>query len=183
MSVEDSAAEWETVIRRLKRHPLTFPSEGAGPLDLGREAVRRLLPHREPMEFIDGITAVDLAAGMIEASSWIPVDAPVFKGHFPGDPVYPGICQIETMGQAALCLAQFLRLGRVEAAPGIPPLPGLFTRIRDAGFIRKILPGTLLVVRAQVLAMDDFLGLMAGQILVEGHICSHAVLEVAFPLN
>lgn len=170
----------DAFINRLKRHPLPLSALAIRPADNGRELVRRLLPHRPPMEFIDAITAVDLPGRTLEASSWIAADAPVFAGHFPGDPVYPGIFQIETMGQAALCLAQFLRQGRVEA-PAAPSPPSLFTRVHNAGFIRMIRAETLLAVRARVLAADDFVGLVAAQILEDGRICSHAVLEMYRP--
>lgn len=89
----------DDITRRLKKQPLSLPADGAAAVAYGREIVRRILPHRAPMEFIDRITAVDLSGGTIEALSLVPGNAPVFAGHFPGNPIYPGIYQIETMGR------------------------------------------------------------------------------------
>jgi 3-hydroxyacyl-[acyl-carrier-protein] dehydratase len=172
--------EKESIISRLKRHPLTLSVDSATAVSYGQGLVRRILPHRAPVEFIHAINAIDLPNRMIEVVSFVPEDNPVFAGHFPDNPVYPGIYQIETMGQAALCLTWFVQQQSIEIPPETLPIQCLFTRVQNAGFIRVIKPGETLTVRAAVLECDDFMGIMAAQILIDDRICSHAILEALF---
>lgn len=55
----------------------------------------------EYFQMIDRVTMVDVAAGKLAASSTTPAESPVFKGHFPGMPLVPGVLLIETMAQAS----------------------------------------------------------------------------------
>src|SRR5688572_11438990 len=97
----------ESIVRAGVRHPL-WPDAGDCGVDLGRSAVEALLPHREPFLFVDRITALDRRTPRIRARRFIPADDGVFAGHFPGNPVYPGVLQLEMIGQAGLCLLQAL---------------------------------------------------------------------------
>lgn len=55
----------------------------------------------ELFHMIDRISAVDLDAKVLNASSTVPDDSKVFEGHFPGHPLVPGVLMIETMAQAS----------------------------------------------------------------------------------
>jgi 3-hydroxyacyl-[acyl-carrier-protein] dehydratase len=107
---------------------------------------RELLPHRRPFLFLDEIEelTVDRARGRYRFRA----DEPYFAGHFPGDPVVPGVIQLESMGQLVVALG--LHCARVE---GIR-VEGVFLSIvTDCMFHRVLRPGDEVVVTATRLWM------------------------------
>jgi len=74
------------------------------PLALGADEVRRLLPHRPPLLLVDAVTAFSPEVPALRAMKEISAAEPVFAGHFPGFPVWPGVYTVEGLAQAcALC--------------------------------------------------------------------------------
>lgn len=173
-------ARKESIIDRLKHHPLQLAAATTTPLDYGKKTIARLLPHRPPIDFIDRINALDLTHEMIEVTSLVAEDDPVFAGHFPDHAIYPGIYQIETMGQAALCLTHFVQRQSVAVPDNCTPIPCLFSRVHNVGFVKLINPGAILTVRATILERDDTTGIVGAQILIGERIYSHALLQANF---
>ena len=65
---------------------------------LEREAIMGVLPHRDPMLFID--TVLSASETSLKARTRVNTEWPVFKGHFPDMPIMPGVLLIETVAQA-----------------------------------------------------------------------------------
>jgi len=93
----------------------------------------------EYFTLIDRIVSLDLKAGKIRCESTVPMESPVFEGHFPGYPLLPGVLMIETMAQTAGWM--------LVAANKFQRMPFL-AAVRDAKFRAFIGPGQTLVADA-----------------------------------
>ena len=82
---------------------------------LNRDEIMELLPHRDPFLHIDRIVDYDLGVSII-AEKDINLDEPYFKGHFPGQPIVPGVIIIEAMAQAGGVL-RHLTVGDIKPKP------------------------------------------------------------------
>ncbi len=127
------------------------------------------IPHRPPFLFVDEIVEVD--DGRIVTTKYVDPSADFFRGHYPHEPVMPGVLISECCFQAgALLIAH--RMGGYDASRGVPVL----TRITDAKFRRIVKPGSTL--RMDV-TLDDELDnayYLTGRASVEGK----PVLRVQF---
>lgn len=127
------------------------------------------IPHRPPFLFVDDIVEVD--DGHIVTTKYVDPSADFFRGHYPGEPVMPGVLVSECCFQAgALLIAH--RMGGYDASRGVPVL----TRITDAKFRRIVKPGSTLRIEV---TLDDELDnayYLTGRASVEGK----AVLRVQF---
>ena len=72
--------------------------------------IQKILPHRYPFLLIDRVTELEPAKHIVAYKN-VTIGEPVFQGHFPGHPIYPGVMIIEGMAQAG----GFLRLTRSDA--------------------------------------------------------------------
>src|SRR5947209_6135966 len=99
--------ELETLIRSATKRLLWQPGPGTRSVAFGHAEIERILPHREPFLFVDAITSIDRDQSCLQGHRAIDPHDPVFAGHFPGAPVYPGVLQIEIMGQCGICLTHF----------------------------------------------------------------------------
>lgn len=76
----------------------------------------------EYFQMIDKVESVDLGLGLLKATSTVPMESPVFEGHFPGMPLVPGVLLIETMAQASGML--MLAVKDFEAMPFLMSVDG-----------------------------------------------------------
>ena len=172
--------EKETLINSLKRDILEMPKTAAN-VAYGLADIKKIIPHREPFVLISEISAVSLEEGVIEIKHFVNPKDPVFVGHFPNMPVYPGVFQVEAMGQAGLCLSYFIKNNTTKITENSVPVQGLFTRVHNAGFNKGVKPNDNLIIRVKSIEDDDFMGLMQAQVLINNEIYSHSILEVYYP--
>jgi 3-hydroxyacyl-[acyl-carrier-protein] dehydratase len=100
------------------------------------EEIHRRIPHRPPFLFIDKI--IDIAETGATASFSVRADLPFFEGHYPGNPIMPGVLLCESVFQTgAIFLADYLKNQSLKDEDVTPVL----SRIRDARFKRMVLPG------------------------------------------
>jgi 3-hydroxyacyl-[acyl-carrier-protein] dehydratase len=101
------------------------------------------LPHGPEFRFLDELT--DLDPGRTGIGRYqLRGDAPFLRGHFPGDPLMPGVLLVEAAAQLAGTVAQ--------SDPKHPPLPGLkLAAIRNARFLGAVHPGEQLVLQAHII--------------------------------
>ena len=106
----------------------------------GVDVIRKLLPHREPFLMLDEVIECTPHES-VTAIKIVAADEPHFAGHFPGNPVMPGVLIIETMAQAGGILSHISN-GDLEPKPLY-----MLARVEDARFRRPVMPGEQLVVR------------------------------------
>ncbi len=117
------------------------------------------LPHRPPFLFVDQVLALD--ADRICTRVLADPQAEFFRGHYPGNPVMPGVLLCECCFQAGALLVG-RRLGTETAAKTTP----VITRIREAKFRHIVRPGDILEVAVQLDEQIDDVFFMTGRLTV-----------------
>jgi 3-hydroxyacyl-[acyl-carrier-protein] dehydratase len=167
--------EIPALVKRLRRAPLLVAGTGTA-VAFDSAAVERLIPHRDPMRLLDAVDAVDLATLTVQGRRRLSEHDPMFVGHFPGQPVYPGVLVVEAIGQLALTLVHFSRGELTLPEPG-GRMNVRATRIHHAAFFAPFAPGDTMMLYAQVLASDICLTAM-GQAYNGGTLAACAISEV-----
>jgi UDP-3-O-[3-hydroxymyristoyl] N-acetylglucosamine deacetylase/3-hydroxyacyl-[acyl-carrier-protein] dehydratase len=101
----------------------------------------RLLPHKHPFLLVDKI--IDKDEKSVTAVKNVTFDEPFFNGHFPGDPIMPGVLQLEAMAQAGGVLI-------LSTVPDPENYGTLFLKIDNAKFKDKVVPGDTLVMKMEL---------------------------------
>ena len=126
------------------------------------EEVLNTLPHREPFLFIDEI--VELFCKKIICSRKITGDEDFFKGHYPGNPIVPGVILCETIFQAGAILIARGMEGNFIGTPVV-------TRVNDIKFKRIVKPGDELMVEAEITEEMSGVYFLKGKIKRDGKVC------------
>ncbi len=146
--------------------------------DYKSEDIKKIIPHRDPLLLLDSIHAIDLNSSIIIGKRFISSGDPIFQGHFPDYPVYPGTFQVEMIGQLGICLQFFTQHNTVEISNDAKPLKILATRIRGASFIDMIKPDTDVTIVIQKLRQKKRFNTFIGQALVDSKIACVLIGEV-----
>lgn len=111
----------------------------------GPETIERILPHRPPFLFVDRVVGFEPGVA-IEAERELRADEPHFAGHFPGQPVMPGVLITEALAQTSGLLIALTAIERGERVEG-----DLFYLARaDMKWTSPVGPGETLVLEAKL---------------------------------
>ena len=137
--------------------------------------IRELLPHRYPMQLIDKIIA--MGATSIVGVKNITSNEPFFVGHFPTEPVMPGVLQIEAMAQCGGLLV----LNQVEEPE---KWSTYFLSINDVKFRQKVVPGDTLLFKVELLhPVRHGISSMKGYMFVGDKVVSEATFTASIIKN
>ena len=130
------------------------------------------LPHRYPFLLVDRVTET-VAGARIQGYKNITANEELFNGHFPGQPIFPGVLILEAMAQLSGVLAFETR--------GVRPADGtnyLFGGVEKARFRRQVIPGDRLDLESTIIADRKMMMKFECAAFVDGAMACSAVLTV-----
>ncbi len=128
--------------KEIKQNEVQAPSYNPNkPAVLDNAAIRRLLPHRYPMQLVDKV--IEKTKKYIVGVKNVTANEEFFQGHFPGEPVMPGVLQIEALAQCGGLLV----MSDLEDAEKYSTY---FLRIDDVKFRNKVVPGDTLLFHVRL---------------------------------
>ena len=129
--------------KEIRKHEVQAPiyDPNAEPV-LDNKRIRELLPHRYPMQLVDKVVAI--GATSIVGIKNVTSNEPFFQGHFPNEPVMPGVLQVEAMAQCGGLIV----LNTMEDPE---KYTAYFIKIDGVKFRKKVVPGDTLVFKVNLL--------------------------------
>lgn len=131
------------------------------------EEILSILPHRYPFLLVDRILECDNEKRIVGLKN-LTINEPFFQGHFPGQPVMPGVLQMEAMAQVAGIL-----LNKLFGAQG---KISYFAAIDNARFRRPVVPGDQLRMEIEIIKAKTRLSKVHAKAFVDGTLVSEADL-------
>ncbi len=133
--------------------------------------ILKCLPHRYPFLLVDRIIKIDKEEGYLEAIKNITMNEPQFTGHFPENPVMPGVLMIEALAQAGGIYA-------ITTNPDITPDNAeiFFMSIDSVKFRKPVIPGDQLVLKINLLNKKRDIYKMSGKAYVDDKVACEAIL-------
>ncbi len=132
-----------------------------------KEELKEYLPHREPMLLVDEID-ID-SEGVAHAKYRIKEDEFFCRGHFPGNPIVPGVIQCEIMAQSCALLVKDELKGHTT----------LYTGINNVKFKNIVRPGDLCEVTAKLTGRRGMIFFTEAELRVNGKLCCRGDLSFA----
>ena len=135
------------------------------------EWILSVLPHRYPILLVDRVLELEPQKRIVAIKN-VTVNEPIFQGHFPGRPVFPGVLLIEGMAQAGGLLL-------LHDIPDRSKKLIYFAGIEEAKFRRPVVPGDQVRYELEVLRLRSTFSRLAGKVTVDGQLCAEAVISSA----
>lgn len=131
----------------------------------GRDVIEQVLPHRDPFVWVSRVVECDPGTSIVAELDVSP-DLDLFRGHFPGHPVLPGVILMEALAQAAsFCIL-------VER--GAEGALGFLTGIDKAKFRNQVLPGDVVVLSAEIVRSSRRMCVAEVKAMVGDKLCASA---------
>jgi 3-hydroxyacyl-[acyl-carrier-protein] dehydratase len=157
---------------------VTDPEDaGTAGVKLDREQIQALLPHRPPFLLVDDVIELEPGQRCV-ARRELRADDFWFAGHFPGNPVMPGVLIVEALAQTATLAAASAAAGDGTEAPLAGKI-GLFAGIDKVRFKRVVKPGDTLRLEAEMIAVHGPVGKCKVLATVDGQMACRGELMFA----
>ena len=139
---------------------------------LSAKEIMEIIPHRQPFMLID--TVEELIPGVrAVARKCVSYNEPFFQGHFPAEPVMPGVLIVEALAQAGAVAILSLEENKGKTA--------YFAAIQSAKFKKKVVPGDVLVLETEIIKTKGSIGIGKATATVDGKVAVQA--ELTFAVN
>jgi len=133
--------------------------------------IMKVLPHRYPFLLVDRILELDVENMKIKALKNVTYNEPFFVGHFPDNPVMPGVLIIEAMAQ----VGAYLMLKKANITNGTV----LFASIEEAKFRKPVVPGDQIIFEIEGINIKKSMGKIKAVAKVDGQVVCEAILMAA----
>ncbi len=146
---------------------MSEPGASETAMDIGK--ILQTLPHRYPFLLVDRILSIEKGKRAVGLKN-VSVNEGFFQGHFPGNPVMPGVLILESMAQVGGCLV-------TASDPSVKGKKAMyFASIDKARFRRPVIPGDQLVISVEVLMVRGSFIKIRGEARVDGQLAAEAEL-------
>ena len=162
--------------KEIRKHEIQAPiyNPNEGPV-MDNIRIRELLPHRYPMQLVDKVIA--MGPNSIVGVKNVTANEPFFVGHFPQEPVMPGVLQIEAIAQCGGLLV----LNQVEEPERWSTY---FLKIDNVKFRQKVVPGDTLLFKVEMITpVRHGISTMRGYVFVGDHVVSEATFTAQIVKN
>jgi 3-hydroxyacyl-[acyl-carrier-protein] dehydratase len=135
--------------------------------------ILQLLPHRYPFVLVDRIVELRLGESAVGLKN-VSINEPFFQGHFPSDPIMPGVLILESMAQVGGILAYLTDKDKFEGDLVY------FAGLDKVRFRRKVTPGDQLIIKADVVKRKGKIYKFSAQAFVDEQLAAEANLMASF---
>ncbi|MCE5344125.1 MAG: beta-hydroxyacyl-ACP dehydratase [Eubacteriales bacterium] len=133
---------------------------------MNRDEMKRYLPHREPMLLVD---ETDIRGDTAYGRYFVRGDEWFLQGHFPGNPVVPGVVLCEMIGQNCAMLLGDKLIGKAT----------LFTGIKQVKFRKSVRPGDTVELKARIIRQNGPFFVAQGSALLDGQVAAQGEFSFA----
>jgi beta-hydroxyacyl-ACP dehydratase FabZ len=133
--------------------------------------ITKILPHRYPFLLVDRIIELEPGERVVGIKN-VTINEPYFQGHFPGNPIMPGVLIVEAMAQAGGVLARMSMPGVLEEETSTV----LFMSMDKVKFRKPVVPGDQLILEIKPLRKGSKVWKMAGKAFVQDELVAEAEL-------
>ena len=137
---------------------------------LNTKQIMEIIPHRQPFLLIDIIEELEPGKRAV-GKKCVSYNEPYFSGHFPDEPVMPGVLIVEAMAQAGAVA--------ILSRPENKGKTAYFAGISSAKFKQKVLPGDVLTLELEIIKEKGPIGVGKGTAKVNGKLAASAELTFA----
>lgn len=135
--------------------------------------ILKLLPHRYPFVMVDRILSIEMGKEIVGLKN-VTINEPFFQGHFPGQPIMPGVLILEGMAQVGGIMAYYAN----PEAIGKKLL--FFAGIDKARFRKPVVPGDQLIFRLELIKEKKSIMIMSAKATVDDKVVAQAELMASF---